>query len=146
MRGGQQRTDNDNVGIGSLGAVLRHDRNRKGMLEHIYLSDPDYPQQRSPLAHPDVQVAEQSVILKVNGIDVNSVSHINVLLREQIGRQVLLEVAGPNAGDEVRRVVVRLISMSREADLRYDTGIFRRLAVEEASQKKSAMCAFKGEG
>lgn len=138
VRGGQQRMDGDNVGIGSLGAVLRHDRNRKGyVVEHIYISDPDYPQQLSPLAHPDVQVAEQSVIRTVNGIDVNSVSHINVLLREQIGRQVLLEVAGPNADDEVRRVIVRPISMSREADLRYDQWEFsRRLAVEKASQKQ----------
>ena len=97
VRGGQQRTDGDDVGIGSLGAVLRHDRDRKGyVVEHIYISDPDYPENLSPLAHPDVQIKQQSVIRKVNGVDVNSVGHINVLLREQVGRQVLLEVASPD--------------------------------------------------
>ena len=110
---GQQRTDGDDVGIGSLGAVLRHDRDRKGyVVEHIYISDPDYPENLSPLAHPDVQIKQQSVIRKVNGVDVNSVGHINVLLREQVGRQVLLEVASPD-DDTVREVVVKPISMAR---------------------------------
>ena len=137
VRGGQQRTDGDDVGIGSLGAVLRHDRDRKGyVVEHIYISDPDYPENLSPLAHPDVQIKQQSVIRKVNGVDVNSVGHINVLLREQVGRQVLLEVASPD-DDTVREVVVRPISMAREADLRYDQWEFsRRLAVDKVSEQQ----------
>lgn len=137
VRGGQQRTDGDFVNVGSLGAVLRFDADKKGyVVDHIYRSDPDYPDQLSPLAQPDVQVKEQAVIRKVNGHDVNSVRHINELLREQVGRQVLLEVVGPK-DDSSRQVVVKPISMDREADLRYDQWEYsRRQAVEKASQQQ----------
>ena len=137
VRGGQQRTDGDFVDVGSLGAVLRFDADKKGyVVDHIYNSDPDYPDQLSPLSQPDVQIEEKTVIRKMNGVDVNSVSHINELLREQVGRQVLLEVVGPE-DDASRQVVVKPISMDREADLRYDQWEYsRRQAVDKASQQQ----------
>ncbi len=137
VRGGKRRTDGVSVDVASLGAVLRYDADRQGyVVDHIYKSDPDYPEKLSPLAHPDVRLPVKTVIRKVNGVDVNHVGHINELLLEQVGRQVLLEVLEPEAESE-RRVIVKPISMSRESDLRYHQWEYsRRLAVDEASDNQ----------
>ena len=77
--------------------------------------------QRLPLRRPDVNPATGDIITSVNGRASLSVSQFEQLLRNQAGKQVLLEVK-PAATNELRRVVVKPISNSREADLGTGTG------------------------
>jgi tricorn protease len=128
VRGGDLRTGRDNVVVASLGARL--ERRKDGYLnEHIYRSEPDYPSEDSPLADPELGIAEGDVIEAVNGVTAASVTDLGELLRNQVDRQVLLHLR-PARGGEPRDVVVTAVG--NEAALRYaDWEYSRRLAVEE---------------
>ncbi|HET8697933.1 MAG TPA: S41 family peptidase, partial [Gammaproteobacteria bacterium] len=131
VRGGDLRTGRDNVVVASLGARLER-RNDGYRIEHIYRSDPDYPSEDSPLADPELGIAEGDVIEAVNGVAAGAVKDIGELLRNQAGRQVLLHLR-PGRGGEPRDVVVT--PMGNEASLRYaDWEYSRRLAVEQKSE------------
>ena len=93
VRGGDHRRGPDDIGVAELGARLRRDSRAGGYrIEHIYQSDPDYPDERSPLADPALRIKEGEVILAVNGVGTLSVPHIGALLRNQAGRQVRLRL------------------------------------------------------
>lgn len=131
VRGGDFREGLDQVKPAGLGAVLVRDEAQDGYLvERVYQSDPDYPERRSPMAQPTVDVREGSVILAINGVSTLSVEDPAVLLRNQAGKQVLMSVkAGTNTP---KQVVVVPLSVEKEADLRYDDWEYsRRLKVEE---------------
>lgn len=159
--GGDQRGGSDNISIGALGAVLQRDEEAAGgggyVIKHIYLADPDEPDQASPLAQPDAGIAEGDVILSINNVSVLSVKDIGELLRNQVGKQVLLELArgADNAvvsndneaegvedkeegeeedgGGNIYKAVVVPVSTWAESGLRYDQWEYtRRLKVEEA--------------
>ena len=124
--GGDYREGEDQIDIGSLGAVLTRDEAAGGYrVDHIYLSDPDEPDQLSPLARPNVEVAQGDVIQAVNGVPTLSVMDIGALLRNQAGRQVRLSVRSGSRG-VARDVIVTPISMSRDFDLRYDEWEYTR--------------------
>ncbi|MEE9132280.1 MAG: S41 family peptidase [Gemmatimonadota bacterium] len=124
--GGDHREGEDQIDMGSLGAVLARDEVAGGYrVDHIYLSDPDEPNQLSPLARPNVEVAQGDVIQAVNGVPTLSVMHIGALLRNQAGRQVRLSVRSGSRG-AARDVIVTPISMSRDFDLRYDEWEYTR--------------------
>ena len=100
-------------------------------MEHIYRADPDYPDQFAPLSKPTVKVSEGDILTGINGRSTLEVAQPEMLLRNQAGKQVLLEVKS-KGGDEPRRVIVEPISKEREADLRYDEWeLTRRERVEE---------------
>jgi len=129
VRGGDLRSGEDNIRIASLGARLRRSPDRGGyLIEYIYQSDPDYPDEMSPLADPDLGISEGDVIQSVNGQDVLSASAVGALLRNQ-SRQVRLRIK-PASGDEARDVMVT--PTFGERNLRYrDWEYTRRLKVEE---------------
>jgi tricorn protease len=78
-----------------------------------------------------VRVQVGDVITAINGRSAIQERHLDSLLRNQAGRQVLLEVRG-GATNASRRVIAEPISTQRETDLRYDDWEYtRRLAVEE---------------
>ena len=53
VHGGDARKAADHVDLASLGAVLRRDEKAGGfVVEHIYLHDPDLPNEAPPLARP----------------------------------------------------------------------------------------------
>ena len=137
VRGGDHREAEGGVSIGQLGAVLRRDAMRGGyVVEHVYRSDPDLPEQVSPLSKPGVELEAGAVIESINGVPTLSVDHINVLLRNMSGRKVLCSVRDPQAKAS-RRVIVEPISATRATDLRYDQWEYtRRLAVEESGKGK----------
>ncbi len=145
VRGGDQRAGQDTIVPAALGAVLEKDQARGGWrVAHVYKSDPDIPDELSPLARPDVNVAEGDVIVAINGVPTLSVEHPAVLLNNKVGKQVLLGVrgagttggAGAGVGAE-RQVIVVPISMGRENDLRYDEWEYtRRLSVDSISGGK----------
>ncbi len=135
VRGGDLRQGPDDVKVPTLGARLVRDEAKGGYrIEHIYRHDPDYPQERSPLADPELGVAEGDVITAVNGAASLSAPHLNALLRNQEKRQVLLRLQ-PAAGGPARDVVVT--PTSEEAELRYsDWELSRRGLAEGKSGGK----------
>ncbi|MCA0376855.1 MAG: PDZ domain-containing protein [Gemmatimonadetes bacterium] len=129
--GGDTRRGPDNVGIASLGARLLRDAAAGGYrIERIYQHDPDYPDTRSPLADPELDVRAGDVVTAINGVALAEVADIGVPLRNQAGRQVLLTL---RRGATSRDVVVSPIG--NEAALRYtDWEVTRRQAVEQAGK------------
>jgi tricorn protease len=132
--GGDARKPADDVALASLGARLRRDEQAGGyVVEHIYLHDPDLPNEAPPLARPDSIVQEGEVILSIDGESLLGVPDERALLRGKAGRQVLLRVK-PTSG-QVREVIVTPISTQDERNLRYKEWEYtRRLKVEAESQ------------
>ena len=132
--GGDAREPGDHVDIATLGATLRRDEKAGGdVVEHIYLHDPDLPDQAPPFARPDSLVHEGEIIQSVDGADVLSVSDERVLLRGKAGRKVLLQVKS-QAG-QTREVLVTPISERDERNFRYAEWEYsRRRKVETDSQ------------
>ncbi len=54
--GGDKRTAPDQIEIGNLGALLK--RMKGFVIEHIYESDPDFPDFSSPLRKPELRIKE----------------------------------------------------------------------------------------
>jgi tricorn protease len=131
VRGGDLRNGEDDIRVGSLGARIIRDAAAGGdRIEHVYQTDPDFPDEMSPLAHPEVNAGPGDVILALNGTDVLSVPHLGVLLRGQAGEPVRLRIRG--ADGEEREVMATPVP--NESNLRYSEWEYtRRLAVEEAS-------------
>ena len=130
--GGDHRDAPDQIEIGALGARLVPDKTAGGYrVSHIYKSDPDYPEDASPLLRPGVDIREGDVIEMVNGMRTLSAPDISELLRNQIGRQVLLRVK-PAGASPSRDVIVNPVSIARQANLQYDEWEYtRRQQVEE---------------
>ena len=94
VRGGDLRRGADQVAPASLGATFARDDKAGGYrVEHIYISDPDIPDELSPLAPSGVNVErEGDVIEAINGVPTLSARDIHALLRDQAGKQMLLKV------------------------------------------------------
>ncbi len=130
VRGGDVRSGDDNVPVATLGARLFRDPDVGGYrIDYIYRNDPDYPDEASPLADPDLGIHEGDVIEAVNGMAALDAPDLGALLRGQQGRQVLLTV---RSGRQSRAVIV--VPTANEYDLRYgDWEYSRRRLVEEQS-------------
>ncbi len=128
--GGDLRRGEDNIAVASLGARLFRDPARGGYrIDYVYRTDPDFPAERSPLAEPELNVKAGDVITAVNGTKTLSVKDIGELLRNEVGKQVLLTL-GDGAG--ARDIVVQPIG--NEQTLRYsDWEYTRRLEAEQKS-------------
>ena len=61
-------------------------------IDYIYKSDPDYPDQKSPLDDPYLDVRVGDVITQVNGRDALSAVDIGGLIRNEVGKQVRLSL------------------------------------------------------
>lgn len=131
--GGDLRRGEDNIPVASLGARLFRDPARGGYrIDYIYQSDPDYPAQRSPLADPELGVKAGDIITAVNGSRTLDAEDIGELLRNQVGKQVLLTIAD---GENSRDLVVTPIG--NESALRYaDWEYSRRLLTEKKGNGK----------
>jgi tricorn protease len=136
VRGGDQRAGPDDVDPASIGARTARDVKAGGhRVTHIYQSDPDLPDELSPLRRYGVNVTVGDLITHVNGVATAEVAELGQLLRGQAGKQVLLGVT-PQAGP-ARQVIVVPISRTRDEDLRYDEWEYtRRLEVERTSAKR----------
>ena len=134
VRGGDLRNGDDNVGVASLGARLSRDEAAGGYkIDYIYKADPDYPHERSPLDHPELDLAEGAVIQQINGVATLSAVGIGELLRNQADKQVRLAVKKVS-GEVVDSIVV---PTSNAYQLRYDDWEHtRRLRVEEQADGK----------
>ncbi len=132
VRGGDLREGADQILPASLGAVLERDEAAGGYrVTEIYPTDPDLPEERSPLERPGVDAGAGDVLLAINGVATLSVPEPGILLRDQAQKQVLIQIKG--ASGEVREAIVEPITPERAEELRYDAWEYqRRLMVEDA--------------
>ena len=135
VNGGDLRRGDENVAPAALGAVLDRDEAARGYrVMHIYANDPDMPNDRSPLASPDVNVRVGDVITAINGIPTLTADP-SELLRNQAGKQVLLSVVSGNAAP--REAVVVPWTLGRENSARYSEWEYsRRLMTDSLSGGK----------
>ncbi len=132
VRGGDLRTGDDNIPVPTLGARLERSPEDGGYrIAYIYRSDPDYPDEMSPLADPEVDVQEGDVITAVNGVDALSAWDLGALLRNQ-SQAVRLAVKPASGGAEKEVMVTPTMN---EYNLRYsDWEYTRRQIVEEEGE------------
>jgi tricorn protease len=132
VRGGDLRSGSTSIAVASLGARLERDDDGGGYrVREVYQTDPDEPDRLSPLARPGVRVGPGDVIEAVDGTDTLDAIDIGRLLRNKAGKQVLLRVK-PAKGAKSREVIVRPITQTEDADLRYHEWEYtRRLEVDE---------------
>jgi tricorn protease len=129
--GGDQRSGDEHVGQGFLGA--RFSRHEAGgfVVDHVYASDPERPDQASPVDRPDARLAQGDVVTHVNGALAADAPDMGALLRNQVGQPVRLRVERDGAPMDV---LTEPISAHAEASLRYHEWEYsRRLQVEESS-------------
>lgn len=131
VRGGDQRGDDNKIAVASLGAVFSRDVKNNGFkIEYIYKVDPDYPDQKSPLDDPYLEVRAGDVITQVNGKDALTAIDIGALIRNETGKQVRLTVL---RGTASRDIIVKPVA--NDYNLRYgDWEYGNRLDVEEKGE------------
>jgi tricorn protease len=127
---GDKPSDNIYIQVASLGALTSRDIVNGGFrIDYIYKTDPDFPNRKSPLNDPYLDIQEGDVIIKVNGRDALNAMDIGELLRNQAGNQVKLLV---KRGTNTREVIVKPKESSYW--LRYgDWEYHNRLKVEKES-------------
>jgi len=133
VRGGDLRDDKQNVSVASLGARFSRDEEQGGFgIEYIYQADPDYPQERSPLDDPYLDIMAGDVITKINGKAALSALDIGELIRHQAGKQVHLSVKR----NSIEREFI-VVPKGNTRALRYrDWEYSRRLEVERSTDSK----------
>jgi tricorn protease len=133
VHGGDDRKPADNIGLAAFGARLHRDEKAGGfVVEHVYLHDPDLPDQAPPFARPESLVHEGETIVAIDGTSLLGVPDERALLLGKAGTQVMLQVKSTSG--ELRDVLVKPIKASDEDDLRYAEWEYtRRLKVESAS-------------
>jgi tricorn protease len=133
VRGGDARRPSDQVDLAALGALLKRDEKAGGLVvEHVYLHDPDLPNNAPPLDRPESRVKDGEVIVSINGESALSAPDERALLRGKAGTQVLLRVR--SALSETRDVLVTPIKAGDESNLRYAEWEYtRRLKVDAES-------------
>ncbi len=133
VQGGDARKPSDHIDVATLGARLRRDEKAGGfVVEHVYVHDPDLPNQAPPLTKPESTVKEGEIITSIDGTDALSVPDERVLLRGKAGTQVLLHVK--NEKGEGRDVLAVPISAHEDSVMRYSEWEYtRRIAVDKQS-------------
>ncbi|PIQ63954.1 MAG: protease [Bacteroidetes bacterium CG12_big_fil_rev_8_21_14_0_65_60_17] len=131
--GGDARRGENTAAPAALGGDFERDPDTGGFrLVRRLVHDPDLPEFRSPLSHPDANVDEGSVVLAINGQPAAEAPALGALLLEQAGKQVRLRIR--DSRGEERDVVVRAISGRDEFDLRYHEWEYtRRLEADRLS-------------
>jgi tricorn protease len=133
VSGGDIRSDNKSIGVASLGAITSRDEANGGFrIDYIYKSDPDFPDGRSPLEDPYLDIREGDIITMLNNADALSALDIGQLIRNQANKQIRLTL---KRGSNIRDVIIK--PLSDDFWLRYtDWQYGNRLKVEKESEGK----------
>ncbi len=131
VRRGDHRKGLDSVMTGHLGAVIKLRKSLGGArVDYIYRSDPDLPNERSPLDQPHLGINEGDILEAINGTSVLKVPNWRALLRNQVGKPVRIRVWS-RSNKRTEEKMVTPISAKQERELRYDDWEYsRRLRVE----------------
>jgi tricorn protease len=133
VRGGDTRNDNQNIAVASLGGRFTRDEKKGGYrIDYIYKADPDYPDEKSPLDDPFLDIRVGDVITAIDGRNALSAIDIGELIRNKAGKQVRLTMLRGSVKKEAIVVPVSNIYSLRYRDWEYS----RRLAVEEKTANK----------
>lgn len=120
VRGGDV-IDNDEVASAStLGAALV-DSDNGVVISHIYLHDPELPDEATPLAQPGVEAVVGDIIKSVNNRAVDSVADVQKLLTNQADKQVLLTL---ERDGELVNIIVKPALSRNEARYRYRNWVY----------------------
>ncbi len=130
VRGGEYPSNPERPQAATLGAAL--ESTQDGVrIRHIYRTDPELPNQASPLAQPGVDAQVGDFIRAVNGRRVTNPAELHQALRNQVGKPVLIEL---QRGRNTHRTVVQPVSVQRDHRLRYEDWIERnRQVISERS-------------
>lgn len=130
---GEVRTGEDNVPVASLGAAFEPNAEPAGLrIAKIFGGDPDFLEQRAPIALPGINLRTGDILLAVNGKPVATGAELGAALRLQAGKQVHLRVQPVAGGAPIERIV-KPLTAEEAASLRYASWEYeRRLRVENA--------------
>jgi tricorn protease len=133
--GGDLRSGEDQIQFGMLGGIFSKNEKLRGYkVDHIFLSDPDYPDEMSPLSHPDLNISEGDMITHIDGISVMNAPDLLYLLRDKANKQTRIKVLSASGTDKGDRIIVPMTS-GAESNLRYNEWEYtRRLMAEEKSE------------
>ena len=128
VRGGDHRLDANDIDVASLGAEFSRDEAKNGFrIDYIYQGDPDYPEVKSPLDDPYLDVRVGDIVTRVDGRKSLAATDIGELIRNKVDKQVRLKLL---RGTVSKEIIVKPIK--NEYDLRYrDWEYGNRLFVEE---------------
>ena len=132
IRGGDVPLDPEAPVPASLGALLEPAKNGvaiRRILEH----DRELPARAAPLAQPGVDAAAGDVIEAINGVATPTLASVHRALRNQAGKQVLLELKRGRAN--VKTVVVP-VDPNGAYDLRYYDWVIRNRSKVEAEDSE----------
>jgi len=115
VRGGDSPSDPNAPSPSVLGAVLKQG-NRGVEIEHIYRHESEVPSEAPPLAMPGVDAVNGDLIIAINGVETPTLELVHRTLRNQAGKQVLLNLR--RGRDEIQTVVVPT-DVNRDFNLRY---------------------------
>jgi tricorn protease len=132
--GGDLRSGDDQIQFGMLGGKFsRNEKLRGYTIDYIYLSDPDYPDEMSPLSHPDLNISNGDVITHIDGVSVMDAPDLLYLLRDKANKQVRIKVLSSAGADKGDRIISPMTSVA-ESNLRYNEWEYtRRMMAEEKS-------------
>ena len=130
--GGDKRQSPDRIPIGFLGARLKKTA-RGVVIEHIYQSDPDYPDESSPLDQPELRIREGDIITAVDNAPMDAAPDISMLLANKVNIPVKLSLVDRTGRpyDEV----VRPVNANADFNLRYTEWELTRREKTEADGK-----------
>ena len=103
-------------GLAGLGARLSRTANG-WRIEQIYRSDPELPNEVSPLAAPGLGLQLGDVITAINGRPAVDAAHPSELIRGQAGKQVLLQLRTLDGKE--KQAIVTPVAQRREQQLRF---------------------------
>ncbi len=138
VSGGDKRRGRTYNAPAQLGALLkRRASDHSYEISHIFQTDPDYPNELSPLARPEVNAQVGDCIEAIDGVPVKEVSHISELLMHKAYKQVRLTLQAKEDKEGTREVIVKPINIWDDYRLRYEEWAFtRRKEVEEMGKGK----------
>jgi tricorn protease len=106
----------DSVDVGSLAADA--EKTPSGFrIVKLHNGDPELIEERGPLARAEVNVKVGDTISGVNGVSAANAASLGELMRNQVGRQVLLTIQ--TASGAARDVIVTPVDARRDRELRY---------------------------
>jgi len=130
VRGGDVPSDNNRAKAAVLGADL--ELTKQGVIiKNIYKHESERPETASPLSQPGVDAKKGDIIVKINGQPSPDLQSVHKLLRNQLKKQVLLELK--RKGKTIKNIITP-VSTRENYKLRYQHWVLgKRAKVIEAN-------------
>jgi tricorn protease len=110
------RKGEDTIDVAALAAdVVKTENGFR--ITRLHNGDTELLEERGPLAKPEVNVRVGEAIVSVNGVATKGAASLGELLRNQVGKQVLMTVT--DTAGKRRDVIVTPVTTRRDRDLRY---------------------------